>query len=159
MPLLECRTAALLSATSLALHGRSTRSGRLLSQAGAEPFYLQHQFELAWPLLHCGTGAPGLAWPGRIDDLFAINIVKAIFGSLPWDAKLYAASPHTFRRQWNAVMKRLGIPHRAADSGQPPEYCGAAELPTSTSRPRNIQMFAWRGRWSKTRTLESYLKK
>eukprot|EP00439_Symbiodinium_sp_Y106_P070486 s3201_g12.t1 len=57
---------------------------------------------------------------GRIDDEFAIRIIKSIFGSLARDSFLYPASAHTFRRQWDAIMSRLGIPHRAASQGATP---------------------------------------
>lgn len=57
---------------------------------------------------------------GRIDDEWTIRILQHLFGSAPLDAKLYPYSLATFRKQWNAVMTQLGIPHTQAGHGATP---------------------------------------
>jgi len=94
---------------------------------------------------------------GRIDDLQIINVCRSAFGEFSLDEFLYAGSMHLFRRQWNAVMSRLGVPHKQNESGATPGVLrgsGATFLYTNTE---DIQWVAWRGRWSRVRTLEYYL--
>lgn len=57
---------------------------------------------------------------GRIDDPSIIDFVEAIFSKLPLDSRLYPASMTTFRKQWNAIMQSLGVPHKQLDSGATP---------------------------------------
>ena len=94
---------------------------------------------------------------GRIDDEFAIRIIKSIFGSFARDSFLYPASAHTFRRQWDAIMSRLGIPHRAASQGATPGVLTGGGATHLYQQTENLQMIAWRGGWAKLRTLEHYL--
>ena len=94
---------------------------------------------------------------GRIDDGDIIELTELIFGSLPKQSKLYSGSIGSYRRQWNAVMDRLGVPNRQADRGATPGVLrgsGATHLYTSSE---DINRVAWRGRWSRVRTLEYYL--
>ena len=67
------------------------------------------------------------------------------------------ASLRSFRRQWDAVLTRLGLPCRAADRGATPGFLrgsGATHFYVATE---NIPLLAWRGRWARTKTLEYYL--
>ena len=94
---------------------------------------------------------------GRIDDPGIIAITEAIFGSLALDARLYPASISSFRKQWEAVMTRLGVPCKQSVHGATPGVLrgsGATFLYASTE---DIGWVAWRGRWSRVRTLEYYL--
>lgn len=94
---------------------------------------------------------------GRIDDFQIISVCRSAFGACSLDEFLYAGSMHLFRRQWNAVMSRLGVPHKQNESGATPGVLrgsGATFLYTNTE---DIQWVAWRGRWSRVRTLEYYL--
>ena len=94
---------------------------------------------------------------GRVDDEFAIEIIRNIFGGFARDSPLYPASAHSFRRQWDAVMGRLGIPHRAASRGATPGVLRGSGATHLYQQTENLQMIAWRGRWAKLRTLEHYL--
>ena len=91
-----------------------------------------------------------------MDDEFAIEVVKSIFGDLHRDSLLYPASVYTFRRQWDAVVSRLGIPHRAASKGATPGVLRGSGATHLYQQTENLQMIAWRGRWAKLRTLEHY---
>lgn len=57
---------------------------------------------------------------GRIDDPSVIALVETIFGHLQKEQKLFPASIHVFRKQWNAIMDRLGVPYRQDLHGATP---------------------------------------
>lgn len=94
---------------------------------------------------------------GRIDDESIINFVAAVFGDLPLDAKLYPASMGTFRKQWNAVMGSLGVPHSQQCTGATPGVLRGSGATYLYSSSEDINWVAWRGRWSRVKTLEYYL--
>ena len=94
---------------------------------------------------------------GRVDDLEIISVLEALFYNLPLDGHLFHGSITTFRKQWDAVMSCLGIPHRQDQRGATPgtlRGSGATFLYSGCEDPAWI---AWRGRWSRVRTLEYYL--
>ena len=94
---------------------------------------------------------------GRIDDPVIISIAERLFGSLELDERLFKASMGVFRKQWNLLLDRLGIPFRKVDQGATPAVLrgsGATHLYTGCE---DIAWIAWRGRWARTRTLEFYL--
>lgn len=93
----------------------------------------------------------------RIDDISIIKLVEAAFGSYQLEQPLYRGSSAQFRRQWNCVMTKLGIPCRQELRGATPgslRGSGATFLYTTV---QDIPLIAWRGRWARTRTLEYYL--
>ena len=57
---------------------------------------------------------------GRIDDVQIIELAERIFGKLPMQCRLYNGSTSLFRKQWDAVMSLLGIPHRQSQRGTTP---------------------------------------
>ena len=62
-----------------------------------------------------------------------------------------------FRKQWNLLLERLGIPFRRTQNGATPAVLrgsGATHLYVGCE---DIQWIAWRGRWARARTLEFYL--
>eukprot|EP00439_Symbiodinium_sp_Y106_P012221 s279_g1.t2 len=71
--------------------------------------------------------------------------------------KLYPASLSSFRKQWNAVFERLGLPFRAADRGATPGVLRGSGTTFFDIATENIPLLAWRGRWARVRTLEHYL--
>ena len=94
---------------------------------------------------------------GRVDDPEIISVLEALFFTLPLSDRLYHGSLTTFRKQWDAVMVCLGIPHRQDQRGATPgtlRGSGATFLYSGCEDPAWI---AWRGRWSRVRTLEYYL--
>ena len=94
---------------------------------------------------------------GRVDDPSIINYVEAVFSQLPLDSRLYPASMTTFRKQWNAVMQSLGVPHKQLDSGATPGVLRGSGATFLYSSSEDVNWVAWRGRWSRVRTLEHYL--
>ena len=91
---------------------------------------------------------------GRTDDPHMIWVDERIFGHLTLDQKLYPWSASSFRKQWDAVMQKLGIPHRQADGVLLLECLEVLVLYGSSE---DINWVAWRGRWARVRTLEYYL--
>ena len=94
---------------------------------------------------------------GRIDDPNMIWVVERIFGHLALDQKLYPGSASSFRKQWDAVMQKLGIPHRQADRGATPGVLRGSGAAFLYGNVEDISWVAWRGRWARVRTLEYYL--
>eukprot|EP00438_Fugacium_kawagutii_P012421 Skav228466 [mRNA] locus=scaffold1233:34393:36015:+ [translate_table: standard] len=94
---------------------------------------------------------------GRIDDPCVIRVVESIFGKLKAQQKLYPSSVHVFRRQWNSIMTRLGVPHTQNEHGATPGVLRGSGATFLYAGSEDITWIAWRGRWSKIRTLEYYL--
>ena len=94
---------------------------------------------------------------GRIDDPEIILVAETLFGRLSADSRLYLGSMHSFRRQWNAIMSRLGVPFKQNDHGATPGVLRGSGATFLYSSSEDIAWVAWRGRWSKMRTLEYYL--
>lgn len=94
---------------------------------------------------------------GRIDDPDVINLIQRLFGYLDLDARLYPASLSTFRKQWDSIMSRLGIPHRQSDRGATPGVLRGSGATFLYTHSEDIAWVAWRGRWARVRALEFYL--
>ena len=80
-----------------------------------------------------------------------------MYGSYDLENPLYPGTSSTYRRQWDAVLHRLGIPHARATKGATPAVLrgsGATHLYLATE---DVQLVQWRGRWSKLKTVEFYL--
>ena len=94
---------------------------------------------------------------GRIDDQVIINFAESVFGGLPLSAQLYPGSLGSYRRQWNAIMDRLGVPYKQALHGATPGVLRGSGATFLYSSSEDIGWVAWRGRWARVRTLEYYL--
>ena len=94
---------------------------------------------------------------GRIDDPIIIAVAERLFGALELDARLFKASIGVFRKQWNLLLDRLGIPYRKVDQGATPAVLRGSGATHLYSGCEDIAWIAWRGRWARTRTLEFYL--
>ncbi len=94
---------------------------------------------------------------GRIDDPGIISFAFAVFGALPLESRLYPASASGFRRQWNLVMGRLGVPCTQSTKGATPGVLRGSGATFLYNASEDINWVAWRGRWSRVRTLEYYL--
>ena len=93
----------------------------------------------------------------KIEDAFVVKFLEALYGSRPLDFKLFPGSASVYRRQWDCIMDRLEIPHTRASRGPTPAVLrgsGATHLYLATE---DISLIAWRGRWTKTKTIEFYL--
>ena len=94
---------------------------------------------------------------GRIDDQVIINFAESVFGGLPLGAQLYPGSLGSYRRQWNAIMERLGVPYKQALQVATPGVLRGSGATFLYSSSEDVGWVAWRGRWARVRTLEYYL--
>lgn len=94
---------------------------------------------------------------GRVDDPFTIKFLEHLYFKLPLDARLFPWSISVFRRQWNHVMDKLEIPRSQAKRGATPGVLRGSGATYLYAVYEDIPWIAWRGRWSRTRTLEFYL--
>ena len=94
---------------------------------------------------------------GRIDDPMIIRFSEVVFGKLPLDSKIYPGSISTYRRQWNAVMDRLGVPFKQNQRGATPGVLRGSGATFLYASSEDVGWVAWRGRWARVRTLEHYL--
>lgn len=93
----------------------------------------------------------------RLEDPLVLQLLKFLYLDLPLSAKLFRGSMHTYRRQWNSVMSRLGVPHRLSDRGATPGVLRGSGATFLHLETEDLPLVAWRGRWSKTKTVEFYL--
>ncbi len=94
---------------------------------------------------------------GRVDDPFVIRFLEHLYFKLPLDARLFPWTISVFRRQWNQVMDKLEIPRSQAKRGATPGVLRGSGATYLYAIYEDIPWIAWRGRWSRTRTLEFYL--
>ncbi|CAE7254584.1 unnamed protein product, partial [Symbiodinium pilosum] len=93
----------------------------------------------------------------RLEDPTVLAFVEQHFGHLPLQDRLFRGSMHTYRRQWNAIMSRLGVPHTLAEKGATPGVLRGSGATFLYLETEDISLVAWRGRWSKIKTVEFYL--
>eukprot|EP00435_Cladocopium_sp_Y103_P011903 s2565_g3.t1 len=90
----------------------------------------------------------------KIEDALVVRFLDTLFGHVPMSTPLF---PGLYRRQWDRIMERLEVPHSRASKGATPAVLrgsGATHLHLATE---DIQLIAWRGRWTKLKTVEFYL--
>ena len=92
----------------------------------------------------------------KVDDAIVVDVLWAVFGPLPPNALLLDCSPDAFRRRWDALCARLGLPHAQPDGITPGVLRGSGTTHLYRSRVP-IMDIAWRGRWRQLRNLEYYL--
>ena len=93
----------------------------------------------------------------RVDDPTILLLARCIFFALPLDAKLFNASIAVFRRQWNSILDFLEIPRRQASRGATPGVLRGSGATQMYLETEDLPRIAWRGRWSRQRTLEYYV--
>eukprot|EP00439_Symbiodinium_sp_Y106_P083888 s861_g24.t1 len=93
----------------------------------------------------------------RLEDKGVLNFLEAFCEAWSPDRLLYSGTANTYRTQWNAVMRHLGVPHNRASKGATPGVLrgsGATYLYLETEDLSKVQ---WRGRWARLKTVEFYL--
>eukprot|EP00439_Symbiodinium_sp_Y106_P045236 s1087_g5.t1 len=90
-------------------------------------------------------------------DTSVLHFLEAAFESLPFDAMLYPGTKHTFKSQWNAILARLGIPYKQIDKGITPGVLRGSGATHMYLETEDLSRVAWRGRWSRQKTLEFYV--
>ena len=93
----------------------------------------------------------------RLEDLSVLRLLESLFGPLHFDSKIYPGSKATFRSQWNAIMKQLGVPFKKADRGVTPGVLRGSGATYLYLETEDLSRVAWRGRWARQKTVEFYL--
>ena len=88
----------------------------------------------------------------RLGDTHTLRFLSSLYLSLPFIARLFRGSLHTYRRQWNAIMERLSVPHTLASKGAAPGVLRGSGATFMYLETEDLPLIAWRGRWSKTKT-------
>ena len=94
---------------------------------------------------------------GRIDDSSIIMICETLFFDLPLDCRLFPGSISSFRKQWNCILAKLEIPFKQSARGATPGVLRGSGATYLYHFSEDINWVAWRGRWSRIKTLEHYL--
>ena len=94
---------------------------------------------------------------GRIDDSSIIGICEVLFFSLPLECRLYPGSISSFRKQWNSILGKLEVPFKQTSHGATPGVLRGSGATYLYHFSEDINWVAWRGRWSRIKTLEHYL--
>ena len=94
---------------------------------------------------------------GKIDDPDIIQIIESVFGALPLNCRLMPGAISAFRRQWNCIMEKLGVPFRQTEKGATPGVLRGSGATYLYSCCEDVNWIAWRGRWARVKTLEYYL--
>ena len=93
----------------------------------------------------------------KISDPDAIRFAVEYFSALDFEERLFGASIHAYRSQWNAIMDRLRIPCRQAQRGITPGSLRGSGATALYLQTEDIPLICWRGRWTRMKTLEFYL--
>ena len=93
----------------------------------------------------------------RLEDPSVLGLLEAQFECLPFDALLYPGTKNTFRSQWNAVLRCLGIPFRKDVQGVTPGVLRGSGATYLYLETEDLSKVAWRGRWARQKTVEFYL--
>ncbi|CAE7400109.1 unnamed protein product, partial [Symbiodinium microadriaticum] len=92
-----------------------------------------------------------------LEDPLVLLLLEALYFNLPLPSRLFRGSMHVYRRQWNCIMARLGVPHRLSEKGATPGVLRGSGATFLYLEIEDLPLVAWRGRWSKTKTVEFYL--
>ena len=93
----------------------------------------------------------------RLEDDLTLRFLEARYTSRPFAERIFRGSLHTYRQQWNSIMSRLGVPFRQADRGATPGVLRGSGATFLYAETEDLALVAWRGRWSKIKTIEFYL--
>ena len=81
----------------------------------------------------------------RFDDPLTLQYLIALYKDLPLDARLFRGSMYVYRRQWNAIMARLGVPYTQAERGATPGVLRGSGATFLYLETEDISLVAWRG--------------
>jgi hypothetical protein len=89
-----------------------------------------------------------------VTGLEEVTFIALTVGSLPGDAKLYPLSDGAFRKRWDVLMQRLGVP---LELGFTPASLRAGGTVSAYNSGVSINDLMWRLRLQNVRTLNHYL--
>ena len=93
----------------------------------------------------------------KIDDVATLRFVEKVFGPLFPSEQLFDGGMPAYRRRWNYVMARLGVPHTQGSRGATPAVLRGSGATYMYLQCEDLYRVQWRGRWSQLRTVEHYI--
>ena len=93
----------------------------------------------------------------KVTDKLVVRFLSALHSRFAPQEPLFGASPAVFNRRWRAVFDFLGVPTTEQDRGITPGTLRGSGATFFFQWTDDISKTAWRGRWLRVRTLESYL--
>ncbi|OLP74955.1 hypothetical protein AK812_SmicGene45344, partial [Symbiodinium microadriaticum] len=79
----------------------------------------------------------------RLEDPLVLRMLQALYLDLPLASRLFRGSMHTYRRQWNSVMSRLGVPHRLSERGATPGVLRGSGATFLYLETEDLPLVAW----------------
>ena len=93
----------------------------------------------------------------KVSDACTVHYLSALFEDFPQSAPLFDCCPNVFRRRWNLVFARLGVPTTEGAKGIIPKSLRGSGATWLYQVTEDVERIQWRGRWQQRRTLEHYL--
>ena len=91
----------------------------------------------------------------KISDTTTVLFLDKLFGHLAPSVPLFNSSPGIFRRRWDALFERLGVPTGESARGITSKCLRGSGATWMYQLSEDIPRIQWRGRWQQRRTLES----
>ena len=93
----------------------------------------------------------------KIDDPLAVKFVDFLIGGRDGKELIFPAGVTAYRRRWNAVLGKLGIPYLQQNDGCTPAVLRGSGATHMFLCTEDIPRVQWRGRWAQAKTLEFYI--
>jgi len=93
----------------------------------------------------------------KIDDKVVLDFVTHVFGKLPSDARLFGVSASAYRRRWDLVLAKLGVPSSMLVHGATPGVLRGSGATALYLQTEDLNLIQWRGRWAQLKTVEHYI--
>lgn len=78
----------------------------------------------------------------KIDDVATLRFVEKVFGSLSPSEQLFDGGMPAYRRRWNCVMARLGVPHTQQSRGATPAVLRGSGRPVQSAMAWSMEPVA-----------------
>lgn len=93
----------------------------------------------------------------KIDDPLAVKFIDFLIGERDSNELVFPAGPTAYRRRWNAILGKLGIPYLQQHDGCTPAVLRGSGATHMFLCTEDIPRVQWRGRWAQAKTLEFYI--
>ena len=93
----------------------------------------------------------------KIDDAVVLEFVSAVFERLHPSEPLFIGGSSAYRRRWDQILAKLGIPFSLQSNGATPAVLRGSGATALHLQTENLPLVQWRGRWSQQKTVEYYI--
>ena len=93
----------------------------------------------------------------KIDDPLAVQFIDRLIGDCSGSEVIFPAGTTAYRRRWNAILEKLGIPYLQQQDGCTPAVLRGSGATHMFLQTEDIPRVQWRGRWAQAKTLEFYI--